>query len=159
MVLLEVQQPCLQQAYCFISIHLVAHEDQKYCHRNRLSEYSESLRQRNSRNRKTEEQIHKTLELVKNNRFHQLQTHFTVLQKQSGHNILHAHFNGLWEQGWRTWTKTQLLCVCPSRERSRSPTKKFCKYSLKLLSVAAQRGKLSIHLQHHLNHKFYFLLK
>lgn len=49
----------------FISIHLVAHEDQKYCHRNRLSEYSESLRQRNSRNRKTEEQIHKTLELVK----------------------------------------------------------------------------------------------
>lgn len=43
----------------------MAHEDQKYCHRNRLSEYSESLRQRNSRNRKTEEQIHKILELVK----------------------------------------------------------------------------------------------
>lgn len=40
-------------------IHLVAHEDQKHCHRKKLSEYSESLKQRNSKNRRTEEQIHK----------------------------------------------------------------------------------------------------
>lgn len=40
-------------------IHLVAHEDQKHCHRKKLSEYSESLKQRNSKNRRIEEQIHK----------------------------------------------------------------------------------------------------
>lgn len=76
----------------FISIHLVAHEDQKYCHRNRLSEYSESLRQRNSRNRKTEEQIHKTLELVKTTSSSVANT-LHCATKTVRHNIFHAYFN------------------------------------------------------------------
>lgn len=39
---------CLEDLQA-LYIHLVAHEDQKHCHRKKLSEYSESLQQRHSK--------------------------------------------------------------------------------------------------------------